>query len=315
MRMKKRMLVAMGLSALLSMNAFAADIDTMTLEELKEAYTQLESEKDELEEQVKDLKVQLFDLQVGGGTAAEEIETEAVELETEADAVLMKEEDFFNDILESYSARQIISDRYTNAEINTLSDEEIQLWHKELVEKELSYMAKYENAVFDDLNIQYLCKRYVNGLLNQKKAYELYFEGGDANKVSDYWSSGYNSRCYVIVELSEYYEIPFPASSVAVMKEQTEALDSLNEAETRNASVDHETVRKTQELLNGIGFFCGAADGVSGKRTVKSIKRFQEMYGFDPIDGIIDDELVEQLQSVYDEKNPVEEVAETETEE
>ena len=51
---------------------------------------------------------------------------------------------------------------------------------------------------------------------------------------------------------------------------------------------------------------------ISGKRTVKSIKRFQEMYGYDPIDGMIDDELIGQLEDVAAQKAPVEE---TETEE
>ena len=62
-------------------------------------------------------------------------------------------------------------------------------------------------------------------------------------------------------------------------------------------------------------FFCGNADGISGKRTVKSIKRFQEMYGYDPIDGMIDDELIEQLETIAAEKEPIEEEIETESEE
>ena len=45
---------------------------------------------------------------------------------------------------------------------------------------------------------------------------------------------------------------------------------------------------------------------------MKSIKRFQEMYGYDPIDGMIDDELIGQLEDVAAQKAPVEE---TETEE
>lgn len=97
------------------------------------------------------------------------------------------------------------------------------------------------------------------------------------------------------------------------MKQNVQALDSLNEAETRNAAIDHATVKEVQQLLNGIGFFCGSADGVSGKRTVKPIKRFQEMYEFEPVDGMIDDELISQLQSVYDEKNPVVASSEEET--
>ena len=311
--MKKRMLTAMGLSVLLGISVFAADIDTMTLEELKEAYTQLESENAVLEEQVKDLKVQLFDMQAGDGSTAAETETETVESETEAETVLMTTEEFLNDIYASYETRSKATERYTTAELNTMTNDESVEAFNSFCEAERPFYEKYKNAVFEDLNIQYLCRQYIGGLKKQYDSYDLYMKNHDYNEHSEVWQSGYYNRGYVIVELAEYYNVPF--GDVSGMKADTAAMDSLNEAETRNASIDHETVRKTQELLNGIGFFCGSADGVSGKRTVKSVKRFQEMYGFDPIDGIIDDELIAQLQSVHDEKNPVEEVAETETEE
>lgn len=81
------------------------------------------------------------------------------------------------------------------------------------------------------------------------------------------------------------------------MRADTAYMDSFNEAENRNNQVDHATVQKAQQLLNDIGFYCGSADGISGKRTVKSIKRFQQMYGYSPEDGIIDTELIKQLET------------------
>lgn len=78
-------------------------------------------------------------------------------------------------------------------------------------------------------------------------------------------------------------------------------MDSLNEAETRNSQIPHETVKEVQTLLHEIGFKCWNIDGIAGKRTVKAIKRFQEMYGFN-VDGIIDDELIEQLKQVKTDK-------------
>jgi hypothetical protein len=139
-----------------------------------------------------------------------------------------------------------------------------------------------------------------------------YAKDKDYNTWYTTWDSAYNKRSYVIIELSEYYSAPF--GDVADMTANVSALDSLNEAETRNAAVDHPTVQKVQELLNKIGFFCGNADGISGKRTVKSIKRFQEMYGYDPIDGMIDDELIVQLETVAAEKDPVEDITEAKAE-
>ena len=248
----------------------------------------------------------------GDNEAAQEV---LLEDETEAEPVLMKEEDFFADILASYSARQVISNRYSNSETSMMTDEELQEWHKELIDAEWPYMSKYENAVFDDLNIQYLCDHYLGGLKKQKRSYEYYFSNGDVDNASYQWSSGYENRCYVIVELADYYEIEFPADAVDVMRAEVEALDSLDEAETRNSQVPTETVKEVQTLLHEIGFRCWNIDGVAGKRTVKAIKRFQEMYGYE-IDGMIDDELIDQLKQIKAEKGlETEEDTETGTEE
>ena len=47
--------------------------------------------------------------------------------------------------------------------------------------------------------------------------------------------------------------------------------------------------------LNSLGFLCGTPDGICGRQTVSCIERFQNMYGYEPADGIIDDELIAQL--------------------
>ena len=49
-------------------------------------------------------------------------------------------------------------------------------------------------------------------------------------------------------------------------------------------------VKKVQELPNALGFLCGTPDGICGRQTVSCIERFQTMYGFEPTDGLIDDE-------------------------
>lgn len=179
-----------------------------------------------------------------------------------------------------------------------MTSEESVAYYEKYAEAEREFYEKYKNATFKDLNIQYLCTQYITGLQKQYNAKNVWDDTQDFDKFSDEYSSGYYNRAYVIVELSEYYDLPF--GDITDMKADTASMDSLNEAETRNAAVDHSTVKQVQELLNEIGFYCGDADGISGKRTVKSIKRFQEMYGYEPIDGMIDDELVEQLQSELD---------------
>ena len=248
----------------------------------------------------------------GGSLEEQEISTED---ETEAEPILMKEEEFFNDILKSYNERQNFNKGFTDSEIDMMTYEERVAQRRDVVLTEKWFADKYQNAIFDDLNIQYLCNQYVQGIDKQYKACEKYLSSNmnadDYDQWSNGWQSGYYNRCYVIVELYEYFDVPFSPEDVDVMKADADSLDALNEAETRNSQVPHETVKEVQTLLHEIGFKCWNIDGVAGKRTVKAIKRFQEMYGYE-IDGMIDDELIEQLKQVKAEKGLS---TETETEE
>ena len=239
-------------------------------------------------------------------------ETEVIEKETETveEKVLMSEEDFFSDIVDSYNARGIVSGRYTASEENSMSTEEYVAHYIDCCETERPFYEKYKNATFDDLNIAYLCNQYINGLKKQYHSEDVWEETHDRDKFFDEYNSGFYNRAYVIVELSDYWNLPF--GDVTSMREHTESLDSLNDAETRNSQVSHETVKEVQTLLHEIGFRCWNIDGVAGKRTVKAIKRFQEMYGYE-IDGMIDNELIEQLKQVKADKGLDDEV-ETETE-
>lgn len=273
---------------------FAADVDDMTLDEWKEAYRALAAENEDLKDQIVNLKAQLFDQ-----SQPEPTEQATPTVEPTPESVHMTTEEFVEDVTKSYNERGTVAERYTNAQLNTMTDKELIYYHNECVEAERWLYEKYHYAVFDDLNIQYLCSEYIKGLEKQFSSLAIWEDTQDVVKANAEFNSGYYNRAYVIVELSDYYQASF--DDIEGMRFDTAAMDSLNEAETRNASVDYETVQQTQELLNGIGFFCGAADGISGKLTVKSIKRFQEMYGYD-IDGIIDDELISQLQAVLDEK-------------
>lgn len=76
----KRHVIALGLTAVMMMggSAYAADVESMSLDELKSAYTQLESEKAQLESENADLKAQVEEL-----SASPETETEAPEPSTE----------------------------------------------------------------------------------------------------------------------------------------------------------------------------------------------------------------------------------------
>ncbi|MCD7819687.1 MAG: peptidoglycan-binding protein [Lachnospiraceae bacterium] len=269
---------------------------------LEEQVAILEAENEDLKEQIEQLESENAELlsQINGQEVEEE-ETEEESTGIEEEAVLMDEEEFKEDIVASYNGRGVVSNKYNTAEINSMTSQEIIDYYAECVEAERSFYEKYVNAEFEDLNIQYLCSQYIKGIEKQMEAVYEYSDDDDYTTFNEYWDSGYYNRAYVIVELSEYYDLEF--GDVSQMKSDTESMDSLNEAETRNAAVDSATVQKVQQLLNDIGFYCGNADGISGKRTVKSIKRFQEMYGYEPVDGMIDDELIEQLELELANKN------------
>lgn len=208
------------------------------------------------------------------------------------ETVLMRESWFLKDIVDSYNARSVVANRYSNAEQNAMTHSEYVSYCVSCAEAERPLYEKYQNAVFDDLNIQYLCKQYITGLEKQYQSKEVWEKSGEYEKFDELYMSGYYNRAYVIVELAEYYDAAF--GDISSMKENVRLLDSTNDAEKRNSQVPRELVIRAQQGLNDIGFFCGTVDGVAGKRTVKSIKRFQEMYGY-PIDGMIDEELIEQL--------------------
>ena len=119
MKTVRRLMVLLVASVLFATTVYAADIDKMTLDELKKAYRELESENEKLEKENKELKAQLFDLQ--NGNAETVAETEKAESE---ESVLMTTEEFLKDIYDSYETRSRATERYTEAELNTMTEDE-----------------------------------------------------------------------------------------------------------------------------------------------------------------------------------------------
>jgi hypothetical protein len=161
-------------------------------------------------------------------------------------------------------------------------------------EVERSFYEAYHKAQFDDLNILYLCSEYCLGLEKQFQAEEIWNTQGDSEEANGLYTAGYYNRAYALVELCEYYGLDL-AKEYENLKNAVVQMDSLSADETRNASVDPAKITQVQELLNSLGFLCGTPDGICGRQTVSCIERFQNMYGYEPADGIIDDELIAQL--------------------
>lgn len=213
---------------------------------------------------------------------------------------LVTNEAFLADITASYEDRLVRSQKYTNEELNKMSDEEYIEAHLYYVEAEERFCDKYREAEFEDRNIQYLFNKYCEGVDLEKQSCEDFLKDRDFGKWSVAWGEAYNLRADVIVELADLYNAEF--SSIDDMRANVEARAAESTAATATTDADKETITKAQQLLNDLGFLCGNPDGDAGKRTVASVRRFQEMYGYSPIDGVIDDELVEQLEAAIEER-------------
>jgi len=247
-------------------------------------------------------------------TEPEEIETEAVqteaaepetaqaEAETEGVRVISAE-DFLGDIGASVNDRIALSGSYTEAELSMMTNDEIAEANNKCCESERWFMDRYKNARVDNLNLQYLCEQYLNGLQNQYDAYVSWKEKQDIDAYNELWDAGYAKRAVTVAELKQYYDIAF--ADVSDMLEKAEELDSLDDL--KNGEVSEETTKKVQDCLNKLQLPVGEVDGYCGERTIIMVKRFQKLYGYEPADGVIDDEVVAQLQEEADKAAPPQE--------
>ena len=224
----------------------------------------------------------------------------AVSAEEAVSVALTETEQFVADVAASYEARKAREEQYTNAELNDMTDKEYIEAHLYYAEAEVGFLEKYREMSFEDLNIQYLCKKYCDSIEQAVSCCEDYSKSKDYAAWAKAWGRAEEKRAAVVVELADLYKAEF--SDIESLKELVSAADDTSDAETRNKSVDRTTVQHVQQMLNEIGFLCGAADGAAGKMTVSSVKRFQEVYEYEPADGIIDDELVVQLEEALAEK-------------
>ena len=247
-------------------------------------------------------------------TEPEEIETEAVqteaaepetaqaEAETEGVRVISAE-DFLGDIGASVNDRIALSGSYTEAELSMMTNDEIAEANNKCCESERWFMDRYKDARIDNLNLQYLCEQYLNGLQNQYDAYASWKEKQDIDAYNELWDAGYAKRAVTVAELKQYYDIAF--ADISDMLEKANELDSLDDL--KNGEVSEETTKKVQDCLNKLQLPVGEVDGYCGERTIIMVKRFQKLYGYEPADGVIDDEVVAQLQEEADKAAPPQE--------
>ncbi len=251
-------------------------LDEMTFEELKIAYLELQLEYEKLKNEM-----------ASGAQTQEETEEE------EAEWIYVSADEFQDDIIASYMARAIVTDSCTDEEKAAMSDEETVAFYQSCVDAETVFYEKYKYAELSDLNLYCLCREYLSAIARQKDACAGYEKTGDMDAFLASWNEGYYERADAVLELTDCYGYIF--GDVSSMRENTETERSAEAAAAADALVDEQTVQQVQQMLNEIGFYCGEADGDPGERTIRSIMHFQELFGYEPADGIIDDELISRL--------------------
>lgn len=288
--------------------AVTLDWEDLTDAQQEQAYHQLESENQALREQLAQLQgggtgqadggqsSEGTGTDSGGGAATDQgTSQDASDAAAQAQSAQVKsKETFLADLAASFNARQEKARTYTNEEVSAMSEADMWDFRFACAAQERAFYDAYHAAQFDDLNILYLCSEYCLGLEKQYKAQEIWNAQADSDEANRLYTAGYYNRAYALVELCEFYGLDL-ASEYQNLKNAVSQMDAMSSDETRNASVDPKRVEQVQELLNSLGFLCGTPDGIAGRQTASCIERFQMMYGYEPADGIIDDELMTQL--------------------
>lgn len=290
-------LLAGGLA--MSAPAVTLDWDDLTDAQQEQAYHQLESENQALREQLEQLQGAAGSSSGEGGDSvsgsgsggAADLSAAASQAQSQQ---IRNTETFLADLAASFNARQETARTHTNEEVSAMSEADMWAFRFRCAEVERAFYDAYHSAQFDDLNVFYLCSEYCMGLEKQFQAEEIWNTQGDSDEANRLYTAGYYNRAYALVELCEYYGLDL-SDEYQNLKNAVSQMDALSSEETRNASVDPAKVMQVQELLNSLGFLCGTPDGIAGRQTASCIERFQNMYGYEPADGIIDDELISQM--------------------
>ena len=219
------------------------------------------------------------------------------ESQAAAGSALKDTDTFLKDLAASFSKRQQAAASVSQDQIAQMSEDEVWSYRFQCAEAERDFYNTYSGAQFSSLNVLYLCEEYCTGLGKQYQAEDVWKSSQDSDKTSKLYTAGYYNRAYALVEFHDYYGLEL-GDGFQTLKDAVAKVDAASGEEIRNAGVDAATVKNVQDMLNQLGFLCGQADGICGRQTVSCIERFQVMYGFEPQDGLIDDELISQMQGI-----------------
>ena len=270
------------------------DWDDLTDAQQKQAYQELESENEALKEEIARLKAQPGDSGMEADPEGEDRETGG-ETESAGSFSVIGADQFLSDISASFQKRQEAARMKSEDELSAMELSEIWDFRIMVAEAERDFYEEYHGAVLTDLNLQYLCSEYCQGLAKQFRAGDLWKRTSDSTECDALYTAGYYNRAYALVELSTYYNLQLE-EEIENLKRAVAEMDASLGEETRNLSVPSDLVLQVQTDLNDLGFLLGIPDGIAGRQTASLIERFQLMYGYLPADGIIDEELISQME-------------------
>ena len=261
--------------------AASQDSDALSLSERVAA---LESELSVLEEKT---GIQIGELTDDNGAAAGAAAPVSDAGETDP-------QQFLEAAVDSFNQRRQKAAEYTSEELAGMNEADRVAYYYACVEAEDNFYNRYQNALFNDKNLQYYCHVYRTAMEQQKSACQQYQQDGDGEKFNENWYVGYYNRVVAITGLYDNYGAAFDGDTVETLRADIGLETTLKEELEANRSVDTDTVYSVQTMLNALGYSCGGADGLCGPATVRSVRHFQAMNKM-TITGVIDRNLVSKL--------------------
>lgn len=131
------------------------------------------------------------------------------------------DQSFLNDIEKATAERWKLADKEDDTETDSKEH------YTELVNTELDILSKYKDKQFNDVKLQALAEKYIEGL--EKQSESLKYMNVDYLKYDELWSEGYDLRSTVLLQLQEEYNIELDEEEFADLKTNAQIVNSEKE--------------------------------------------------------------------------------------
>ena len=162
-----------------------------------------------------------------------------------------------------------------------------------------SFRLKFTNLTHHDIRVS-VVDGYINGVMNGIDFSERVSSGKSGiGKATISKNELVSAGIDVIDDVSFSIKVDNAEDSSATLTTIGVMHFSLVEGKIDTSIVysDAETIRQVQEMLNKLGYDCGAADGIAGKNTNSRILQFENEHGLKETTDI-SDELLEALKEL-----------------